>query len=152
GCATIYAGTGENSIRRDTYYGMGLLVGQTSGGEFPTFGWTLRGADLFKFASINNVLLDPTTSGGNKTIYVSLSSGVTASASESTVTAPPPPQGYGIYKSTNQGKSWTKLTVAGADGFKPTDLEMDPKNPQILYAGYLGRGIFKTTNGGTSWC
>lgn len=27
GCATIYAGSGENSIRRDTYYGMGLLVG-----------------------------------------------------------------------------------------------------------------------------
>jgi len=38
GCATIYVGTGENSIRRDTYYGMGLLIGQTSGGEFPTFG------------------------------------------------------------------------------------------------------------------
>src|SRR5262249_2376580 len=69
GCATIYVGTGENSIRRDTYYGMGLLVGQTSGGEFPTFGWTLKGANFFKFASINNVLLDPSTSGGSKTIY-----------------------------------------------------------------------------------
>src|SRR5262249_27061981 len=42
GCATIYAGTGENAIRRDTYYGAGLLIGETSSGEFPTFGWTLR--------------------------------------------------------------------------------------------------------------
>src|SRR5216683_5087075 len=52
GCATIYAGTGENSIRRDTYYGMGLLIGETSGGEFPTFGWTLVGEGIFKYASI----------------------------------------------------------------------------------------------------
>src|SRR5205823_4062722 len=103
GCATIYVGTGENSIRRDTYYGMGLLVGQTSGGEFPTFGWTLKGADLFRFASINNVLL--AKSGGSTTIYVSLSSGVTASATESIVTAPAPPGGYGIYKSTDQGNN-----------------------------------------------
>jgi photosystem II stability/assembly factor-like uncharacterized protein len=152
GCATIYAGTGENSIRRDTYYGMGLLVGQMSGGEFPTFFWTLKGSKFFRFASINNVLLDPTTSGGSKTIYVSLSSGVTASATESTVTAPEPTKGYGIYKSTDQGNNWTELTVHGAHGFKPTDLEMDPTNPQILYAGFLGRGLFKSTNGGTSWC
>jgi len=151
-CATIYAGTGENSIRRDTYYGMGLLVGETSGGEFPAFGWTLKGGNLFKFASINNVVLDPTTSGASKRIYVSLSSGVTASATESTVTAPPPPNGYGIYKSNDKGSSWTKLSIPGADGSKPTDLEMDPTNPQILYAGFLGRGVFKTTNGGTTWC
>lgn len=152
GCATIYAGTGENNIRRDTYYGMGLLVGQMSGGEFPAFGWTLKGTKFFQFASINNVLLDPSTSGSNKTIYVSLSSGVTASATESTITAPAPPKGYGIYKSTDQGNNWNRISIPGADGSKPTDLEMDPTNPQILYAGFMGKGIFKTTNGGTSWC
>ena len=152
GCAIIYAGTGENSIRRDTYYGMGLLVGQTSGGEFPTFFWTLKGSKFFRFASINNVLLDPTTSGASKRIYVSLSSGVTASASESTMTAPAPSKGYGIYESNDNGDNWTKLSVAGADGFKPTDLEMDPTDPQILYAGFLGRGVFKTVNGGGTWC
>src|SRR5215831_5568780 len=42
GCATIYVGTGENGIRRDTYRGAGLLIGATSGGEFPTFTWTPR--------------------------------------------------------------------------------------------------------------
>src|SRR5690349_13512440 len=40
GCSVIYAGTGENAIRRDTYYGAGLLIGSTSGGEFPTFTWS----------------------------------------------------------------------------------------------------------------
>ena len=32
GCTRIFAGTGENAIRRDTYYGAGLLVGAESGG------------------------------------------------------------------------------------------------------------------------
>jgi photosystem II stability/assembly factor-like uncharacterized protein len=152
GCSVIYAGTGENGIRRDTYYGMGLLIGSTSGGEFPAFGWNLVGASLFKFASITNVVLDATTSGGSKVIYVSVSSGVTASATESTVTAPAPPQGYGIYKSTNQGSSWTHLNVPGSGTARSTDLVMDPQSNTTLYAGFLGKGIFKTTDGGTHWC
>ena len=152
GCGTIYAGTGENGIRRDTYYGMGLQIGQMGGGEFPGFTWSLSGGDTFKYASITSVILDPSTSGGSKAIYVALSSGVTASATESTVTAPAPPSGYGVYKSINAGGSWNLLTVPGAPGAKATDLVMDPTNSQILYAGFFGRGIFKTTDGGTSWC
>ncbi|HKR59801.1 MAG TPA: hypothetical protein VJS64_08690, partial [Pyrinomonadaceae bacterium] len=152
GCATIYAGTGENAIRRDTYYGMGLLIGGNSGGEIPIFSWSLMGASLFKFASINRVLLDPSTSGNSKVVYVSLSSGETASATESTVTAPPPPMGYGIYKSLNRGTAWNKLTIPGTDGIRPTDLEMDPTNPQILYAGFFGKGLFKSLDGGAKWC
>lgn len=152
GCGTVYVGTGENSIRRDTYYGMGLLIGQISGGEFPGFGWTLVGGTDFKFASINNVILDPTTSGGSKVIYVSVWSGVTASATESTVTAPPPPKGYGIYKSTNQGGSWNLLSVPGTAGSKPSDLVMDPSDSHTLYAGFMAKGVFKTPDGGSTWC
>ncbi|MGB8507963.1 MAG: hypothetical protein WCD76_06150 [Pyrinomonadaceae bacterium] len=152
-CGTIYAGTGENAIRRDTYYGAGLLVGKMKGGEFPEFLWSLRGANLFKFGSINKVVLDPTTSGSTKRIFVSLSSGVTASASQSTFTAPKPSMGYGLYLSNNNGVDWTKLTVQGtSDGDRPTDLEIDPQNHDILYAGFLGRGIFKSINNGATWC
>src|SRR6185369_13330867 len=116
-----------------------------STGEFPAFGWTLRGADKFRFASINNLLLDRTTSGASQVIYVSVSSGETASATESTVTAPPPPSGYGIYKSLNKGTNWTKLDIPGANGFMPTDLEMDPTDSRTLYAGFTSRGIFKSS-------
>lgn len=152
GCSVIYLGTGENAIRRDTYYGAGVLVGSFSGGEFNTFSWTQRGADLFRRASITKLLLDPSSNYPNKTIYVALSSGVTASASESTNTAPAPPMGYGVYKSTDTGASWTKLTVPGSDGARATDLEMDLGNPQVLYAGFFGKGVFKSTNGGANWC
>jgi hypothetical protein len=151
-CGTIYAGTGENAIRRDTYYGAGLLIGHAPSGEFGQF-WNLSGASQFKFGSINKVVLDPTTSGSSKRIFVSLSSGVTASASESTFTAPQPPSGYGLYRSNDNGAGWTKLTVPGTSSSdKSTDLEMDPQNHDILYAGFLGRGIFKSTNNGTTWC
>ena len=152
GCAVIYAGTGENGIRRDTYYGMGLLIGSTSGGEFPQFGWNRVGGNLFKFASITNVVLDPATSGGSKVIYVSVSSGVTASATESTLTAPPPPQGYGVYKSSDGGSNWTHLSVPGSGTARSTDLVMDPQSNTTLYAGFLGKGIFKTTDSGAHWC
>ncbi|MFL6211719.1 MAG: hypothetical protein ACJ74W_22925 [Pyrinomonadaceae bacterium] len=151
-CGTIYAGTGENAIRRDTYYGAGLLIGHVPSGEFGQF-WNLSGANLFKFGSINKVVLDPTTSGSSKRIFVSLSSGVTASASESTFTAPTPSTGYGLFRSNDNGGNWTKLSVQGtSSGDKPTDLEMDPQNHDLLYAGFLGRGIFKSTNNGSSWC
>ena len=152
GCGTIYSGTGENSLRRDTYYGNGLLIGSVTRGEISQFVWNPSGVSQFKQASITNIVLDPTTSNGTKVIYVGLSSGVTASASESTLTAPAPASGYGLYKSSNQGGSWDQLVVPGSEGAKPTDLRMSPSNHNVLYAGFLGKGIFKTTDAGNSWC
>lgn len=152
GCGRIYAGTGENAIRRDTYHGAGLLVGQVSGGEFPSFGWTLRPTDpsVFRGGSINDVILDPTTSGGSKRIFVTLSSGVTVAAPESTVTAPEPAGGFGLYRSDDAGLTFDKLTVAGSAGARPTDLERLPDG--TLLAGFLGRGVFRSNDDGTSWC
>ncbi|HMF10170.1 MAG TPA: hypothetical protein VKJ00_13600, partial [Thermoanaerobaculia bacterium] len=155
GCLTIYAGSGENAIRRDTYYGAGLLVGSVDRRNPSNTIWVQRtGAPAFDFrrGSINDVVLDPTTSGAQKRLFITVSSGVTASASEATVTAPQPPGGYGIYQSDDRGNTWSKLSVPGAQGARPTDLERDPGNPAVLYAGFLGRGIFKTTTGGASWC
>src|SRR5262249_20690194 len=114
-----------------------------------TISWTKRiGLPYnFKYGSIYNIVLGPMSEFG-QTIYITLSSGVTASASESTVTAPVPLGGYGIYKTLNEGTTWSKVL----DNGKPTDLELDRTNNQVLYAGILGKGIFKTTNAGTSWC
>jgi photosystem II stability/assembly factor-like uncharacterized protein len=146
-CSRVFAGTGENAIRRDTYRGAGLYIGQETGGEFSEWVWTQKGANEFRNGSINNIILQ-----GASTILVTLSSGQTASASESTVTAPAPPQGYGIYRSTDGGDHWSKLSVSGSNDAKPTSLVQDPQAADTLYAGFLGRGVFKSTNGGTSWC
>ncbi len=65
--------------------------------------------------------------------------------------------GYGIYKSTDAGKTFTNM------GLKETQsiarVVIDPKDPNIVYVAALGRlfgpnkerGIFKTTDGGKNW-
>lgn len=154
GCDKIYAGTGENAIRRDTYYGAGLLIG-TVNDPFDV-SWTLSGQAEFEGGSIPNVVLDPSTNGGSKRIYVTLSSGVTASSVQATLTAPEPAGGYGIYRSEDDGGSWTKLTVPSTNGARPTDLDMHPQNSDLLLAGFMEVGLFKGTrnpgDGTVTWC
>ena len=65
--------------------------------------------------------------------------------------------GTGIYKSTNDGKTWISL------GLEETQhigrIVIDPKNPNIIWVAALGhlyspnkeRGVFKTTDGGKTW-
>lgn len=56
---------------------------------------------------------------------------------------------WNIYKSTNAGESWD-LVFGDNTYFKP--IIIDPKNPQIIYAGSdRGGGVYKSTNGGSTW-
>jgi photosystem II stability/assembly factor-like uncharacterized protein len=71
--------------------------------------------------------------------------------------------GSGIYKSTDAGKTWTKLTKGLPEGDKGRiGLCVYPKNPQIVYAivedtpGSIyattgSGGVFRTEDGGQSW-
>lgn len=151
GCNKIYAGTGENAIRRDTYYGRGLLVFD-GGAKSP--GWSRRSGVPFDFdyGSINSVVLDPSTSGASQRVFVTLSSGNTSSASQATVTAPVPGAEFGVYRSDNDGQTWQRLVVPGADGAKPTMLKMHPSDTSRLIVGFAGVGAFQTTDGGDTWC
>ncbi len=64
---------------------------------------------------------------------------------------------YNIYKSTNGGDLWKKLTPSVADEmFGLRTLEIDPGNPDVLYAGGVNhitraRTIWQTTDGGVNW-
>ncbi len=65
--------------------------------------------------------------------------------------------GNGIYKSTDAGKTWTRM------GLEETRhigrIVIDPRNPDIVYVAALGhlwgpnkaRGLYKTTDGGKTW-
>ena len=50
---------------------------------------------------------------------------------------------YGIFKSTNGGRSWRKVSDRG--GY----IVINPQNPDVIYTG--AEGIFKSTDGGKSW-
>jgi photosystem II stability/assembly factor-like uncharacterized protein len=54
----------------------------------------------------------------------------------------------GIYRSTDAGESWSRLTSGLPSSSSPgaTDIVLDPSNPDTAYAAFWGEGIFKTTN------
>ena len=69
--------------------------------------------------------------------------------------------GY-VFKSTNQGTTWTQTSFAQVDPYtsaNPNDgfaqygqkMAIDPNNPNIVYVGTALNGLFVTTNGGTTW-
>lgn len=146
-CATVWVGTGENAIRRDTQYGKGVLKGVWSDAE-NRYLWSSSGQDVFSYGAITRLLLDPSTADGEqKVLYAALSSGETANATHSTVTTQPLGP-MGIWKSKDGGASWQlKLAV----NHPATDLEMDPQDPQVLWAGFGNLGVYRSTDGGENW-
>jgi len=65
--------------------------------------------------------------------------------------------GTGIYKSTDQGKSW--LHSGLEDSHHIGRIVLDPENPDIIFVAVLGhlyspneeRGIYKSSDGGKTW-
>jgi len=58
--------------------------------------------------------------------------------------------GDGIYKSTNAGLNWLKISPATQTGTYTGKIIVDPVNPQNVYAAG-NVGVFKSTNGGVNW-
>src|SRR5439155_12470368 len=58
--------------------------------------------------------------------------------------------GFGLYRSTTLGQSWTSLT-----GTWPTlsarSVAVDPGNPQVIVVGTDSDGVYRSANGGSSW-
>lgn len=61
----------------------------------------------------------------------------------------------GIFKSTDEGITWTFLQVGSPDISMVHHLAIDPRHPQCLYArggsDVGGGGLFKSTDGGETW-
>jgi photosystem II stability/assembly factor-like uncharacterized protein len=65
--------------------------------------------------------------------------------------------GDGIYKSTDAGKTFTKMGLEDSQSI--ARIVIDPKDPNIVYVAVLGhlfgpnkeRGVYKTTDGGKTW-
>ena len=127
----VYAGTISHSESREALNFFGAhIFRSTDGGD--TFQEVDNGFPTDTHTSINAIIIHPTDPN---TVYVMTSS------HESD-------KGIGVYKTTDGGDSWFAVN-RGLD-LETNDLQIDPINPEILYAA-TATGVYKTTDGGDSW-
>ena len=151
GCVTIdphnshvvYVGTGENNSQRSVSWGDGLYRSEDGGKSFQNIG-------LKKSEHIAKVLIDPRDS---KTIYVAAQGPLWGSGGD-----------RGLYKSTDYGTTWDSVLYI-SENTGVTDIVMDPRDPDVLYAASYQRrrhvwtlinggpegAIYKSTDAGTTW-
>jgi photosystem II stability/assembly factor-like uncharacterized protein len=140
----VWVGTGEPASTRANSWGDGVYK-SVDGGQ------TWKNMGLTDSREISSLAIHPKNPD---IVYVAAMGYLWGTNSE-----------RGIFKTTDGGGTWTKsLFVNDTTGF--IDLQMDPLNPEILYASAWqrlrwgdgdmtesgkGSGIYKTTNGGTTW-
>ena len=139
----VWVGGGEYPIRGNVSYGDGVWK-TTDGGKT----WTSMG--LRETQQISRIKIDPRNPD---VAYV---------AALGHVWAPNPERG--VFKTTDGGKTWRKVLFRN-DSTGAIELQMDPSNPDVLYAalwqagrkpwllisGGTGGGIFKSTDAGEHW-
>jgi len=139
----LWVGTGENNNQRSVAYGDGLYKSVDGGNSWKNVG-------LKESEHIGKIIVHPENSD---IVWVAAIGPLWNSGGD-----------RGLYKSTDGGETWNKtLDIDAYTGV--TDLVIDPRNPDILYAAafqrarhvftYLGGGpgstIYKSTDGGETW-
>jgi len=139
----IWVGTGEIWTRNSVTIGDGLYK-STDGGA----NWKKMGFETSE--RIASIAINPNNSDE---VYVGVLGALWSDSDE-----------RGVYKTTDGGKTWNKiLYIDSSTG--ATDVIMDPKNPNILYAsmwqfrrsawgfnsGGENSGLYKSMDGGLSW-
>ena len=163
---TIWVGTGEANV-----CGSGCVAGvgiykSTNGGDSFTgpFGEGPLGGK-----GIGEIVVDPRNNG---TVYAATTSALRGMSSVccSGVTRPVPGASqWGLYKSTDDGGSWRMVHNGTADETACTGsldqynnleacsprgvrhFELDPNNPDTMYAGSYARGIWRSVDSGENW-
>lgn len=129
----------------NTYY-----MGTTGGGLWKTddLGLTWRNISdgFFKTGSVGAVAV---SESDPNVVYVGMG--------EHAVRGVMTHHGDGVYKSTDAGKTWTKLGLDATQHI--ARIAIHPKDPNIVYVAAQGalyshtseRGVYKSTDGGTTW-
>jgi uncharacterized repeat protein (TIGR01451 family) len=134
----VYMGSGEGSLAGDSYYGDGIYR-STDGG----MSWR-HVSTKFTGQSVSDIAVDPRDAD---VLYASTVRGRGGAHR----TSAPTDEKYGVWGSTNGGRTWTLLKGTSNQIHGATDLVIDPHNPRVLWASFWGQGIFRSTNAGRTW-
>lgn len=140
---TVWVGTGENVGGRHVSFGDGVYVSHNGGQK-----WTNVG--LPDTGHISEIIVHPEDSN---TVWVAAQGPQWSKGGE-----------RGLYKTSDGGKNW-KQVLGDDEWIGVTDLVMDNRNPEILYAATWqkhrtvaayygsgpGTGLHKSTDGGETW-
>lgn len=139
----IYVGTGEANVRNSVSFGRGMYK-STDGGR------TWRFIGLGDTRHISRVMVSPSDP---RTVFVCAIGHMAGPSVE-----------RGVFVSRDAGATWTKSLYLD-DKHGCADLDIDPKNPNIVYSamwlfdrkqwnftsGSEQGGIFKSVDGGVTW-
>ena len=136
---TIYAGTGEGALSGDSYFGNGVMK-STDGGVT----WANVSGNTFQGVATSGIAVDPTDANH---LYIAVGRGRGGIRR----TSPPNPTTFGIFESTDGGVHW-KLRKGTTDpNHGATDINIDPRSPNVLYASFWGDAMYKSVDGGKTW-
>ncbi|MEA1886519.1 MAG: glycosyl hydrolase [Bacteroidota bacterium] len=139
----VWIGTGENNSQRNLAYGDGIYKTTDAGKSFTNMG-------LNESEHIGKIMIDPRNTD---VVYVTAQGPVWGPGGD-----------RGLYKTTDGGKTWEQVLYIG-EYTGVTDMEMDPRNPDILYAaahqrerrvyskidGGPNSAIYKSVDAGKTW-
>ncbi|MCP5046301.1 MAG: glycosyl hydrolase [bacterium] len=138
----VWVGTGEYNSQRAIGYGDGVYRSEDGGKSWKNMG-------LKTSEHIGRIIIDPR----NSHVYVAAQGPLWGPGGE-----------RGLYKTTDHGKTWKAiLTISENTGI--TDIVLDPRNPDVLYAASYQRRrrvftlinggpesrIYKSTDAGATW-
>ncbi len=141
--ATVWVGTGEPTNRQSSAFGNGVWVSFDGGDSF-------RFAGLPESEHIGRIVVDPERP---RRAFVAALGPLWRSGGQ-----------RGVFRTEDGGETWEAVLAISPDT-GVVDLEMDPRNPAILYAGAYTRrrqpwgfngggpesGIYRSEDGGESW-
>lgn len=141
--ARIWVGTGENVGGRHVGFGDGIYLSEDGGDSWENMG-------LKKSEHISKIVVHP---DNPDVVWVASQGPLWSSGGD-----------RGVFKTTDGGKNW-KRVLGNEEWTGATDLLIDPRDPQVLYAatwdrhrtvaaymgGGPGTGIYRSTDGGDTW-
>ncbi len=141
--SVVWVGTGESNAQRSVGYGDGVY--RTDDG-----GRSWRNVGLKRSEHIGRIVIDPRNTD---TVYVAAQGPLWAPGSD-----------RGLFKTTDGGKNW-KNVLPISENTGVTDVVIDPRNPDVLFAAawqrrrhvwtYIGGGpesaIYRSNDAGATW-